>query len=163
LTNSDDRFVNVRELIIRLIETTSKPALLKFNMNKLREYIPLTALCFLLVGCAHRIPPEYEYPQGWITNSEKDHAVVRSLSGVVNDGSGAPIQFVLVERMSSDFKRRIEATLTDEKGSFRFPHVHGGNQYLRFRFRGFNDYEVPVIVSPKSKKHDLTIGMSVST
>jgi hypothetical protein len=132
-------------------------------MSELRRWIPLAAMFFLLIGCARRIPPEYEYPQGWITNSEKEHAVVRSLSGVVEDGSGAPIQFVLVERMSSDFKQRIEATLTDEKGSFRFRHAHTGNHYLRFRFRGFNDYELPVIVSPKAKKHDLTIGMSVST
>jgi Carboxypeptidase regulatory-like domain len=133
------------------------------SYQPIRKWIPLAAMFFLPIGCARRIPPEYEYPQGWITNSEKDHALVQSLSGVVNDGSGAPIQFVLVERMSSDFKRRIEATLTDEKGSFRFRHAHGGNHYLRFRFRGFNDYEIPVIVSPKAKKHNLTVEMSVST
>jgi hypothetical protein len=132
-------------------------------MNELRRWIPFGAMFFLLIGCARRIPPEYEYPQGWITNSSKEHAVVRSLSGVVKDGSGSPIHFVLVERMSSDFKLRIQATLTDEKGTFRFRHADAGNHYLRFRFRGFNDYEIPVIVSPKAKKHDLTIGMSVSS
>jgi len=82
----------------------------------------------------------------------EEHAVVRSLSGVVKDGSGSPIHFVLVERMSSDFKLRIQATLTDEKGTFRFRHADAGNHYLRFRFRGFNDYEIPVIISPKAKK-----------
>lgn len=118
---------------------------------------------FLLIGCTRRIPQEYGYPQGWITVLEKDSGVVQSLSGVVDDGSGAPIQFVLIERMTPDFKRRIDATLTDQKGSFRFRHVHGGTHYLRFRFRGFNDYEIPVIITPKAKKHDLTIRMSVST
>lgn len=133
-------------------------------MNKLRTCIPLTAMFFLVVaGCTRRIAPEYEYPQGWITHLEEDHAFVQSLSGIVNDGSGTPIPFVLVERMTPDFKRRIDATLTDEKGSFRFRHMHAGNHYLRFRFRGFNDYEIPVIISPKAKLHDLTIGMSAST
>jgi hypothetical protein len=132
-------------------------------MNELRRWIPLAAMFFLLIGCARRIPPEYEYPQGWITNSEDDPAVVQSLSGMVKDGSGSPIHFVLVERMSADFKRRIEATLTDKEGRFRFRHAHAGNHYLRFRFRRFNDYEIPVIVSPIAKKRDLTIGMSVST
>jgi hypothetical protein len=80
----------------------------------------------------------------------------------VKDVSGAPLQFVLVERMTSDFKLRIEATLTDQNGNFRFRHVPAGTYHLRFRFRGFHDYDIPVILSPKAKKHNLTVNMSVS-
>jgi hypothetical protein len=131
-------------------------------MHELRKSIPFMFLLLLQMGCVRRIPPEYEYSPGWITMRGEDHPIVQSLSGVVKDASGAPIPFVLVERMTPDFKRRIAATLTDEKGTFRLRHVRKGNQYLRFRFRGFNDYEIPVIISPKSSKHDLTVEMSVS-
>jgi Carboxypeptidase regulatory-like domain len=148
------------KVIIRLIENQSNP-LLKFQISELRGCVLLTFI-LLLMGCARRIPPEYEYPQGWITNLEEDHAIAQSLSGVVNDGSGMPIRSVLVERMTPDFKRRIAATLTDEKGTFRFRHRREGSHYLRFRFRGFNDYEIPVTITPKAKKRDLTVRMSVS-
>jgi len=131
-------------------------------MNHLRRLIPFAAFLFALTGCVHRIPPEYEYPQEWITDLEENRAIVQWLSGAVKDGSGAPLQFVLVERMTLDFKRRIDATLTDEKGNFRFRHMPGGTYYLRFRFRGFHDYDIPVILSPKAKKHDLTVKVSVS-
>jgi hypothetical protein len=94
-------------------------------MNALLKFILFTAVLLVLIGCARRIPPEYEYPQGWITDLEENRAIVQSLSGAVNDGSGAPLQFVLVERMTLDFKRRIDATLTDEKGNFRFRHMPG--------------------------------------
>ena len=71
----------------------------------------------LASSCHHRISPEYEYSQGWMT---EDHEIVRaaSLSGTVADPSGARRQFVLVERMTFDFKTCLDATLTDSNGRF---------------------------------------------
>jgi Carboxypeptidase regulatory-like domain len=110
----------------------------------------MCALIFAITlpSCRHRIPPEYEYSAGWIT---EEHSPVRSesLSGTVEDASGAPRGFVLVERTSPDFKTRLDATLTDSRGQFRLRSARSGNFYLRFRLRGFNDYLLLVEVSPQ--------------
>jgi hypothetical protein len=116
----------------------------------------------MLLGssCHHGIPPEYEYSRGWMT---EDHEAVRaaSLSGTVADPSGAPRQFVLVERMSADFKTRLDATLTDSKGRFHLRATGHGPFYLSFRFQGFNDYRVPVEVAPQSRARlQITLNLS---
>jgi len=110
-------------------------------------YVALT-ITLLFTACQRRIPPEYEYPRGWVT---EEHPLVRakSLSGRVVDPSGAAMQSVLVELMTPDFKRRLAATLTTDKGEFRL-HGGSGKYYLRFRYRAFNDYLVPVLVTPSS-------------
>ena len=114
----------------------------------------------LASSCRHRIPPEYEYSRGWITEG---HEAVRalSLSGTVADPSGAPREFVLVERMTADFETRLDATLTDASGRFHLRAKGHGPFYLRFRFQRFNDYLVPVELAPQSTEH-LQITLSVS-
>jgi hypothetical protein len=116
----------------------------------IRTSLVALTLAVLFTGCHRRIPPQYEYPAGWLT--EKHPPIqARSLSGRVLDPSGAVMQRVLVERMTPDFKRRLAATVTNEKGEFR---LHGGpgKYYLRFRCRGFNDYLVPVVVTHSSSE-----------
>jgi hypothetical protein len=94
------------------------------------------------------MPPEYEYPPGWVS---EEHSLVqtKSLSGRVVDPSGALMKSVLVERLSPDFTQRLAATLTDDRGEFR---LRGGpgKYYLRFRYLGFNDYLVSVVVTHSS-------------
>jgi hypothetical protein len=120
--------------------------------------IPLS-IALLFTACQRRIPPQYEYPNGWIT---EEHFLVqaRSLSGRVVDPSGAAMQWVLVERMTPDFKKRLSATLTNERGEFR---LHGGpgKCYLRFRYRGFNDYLVPIVVTHSSREK-LVVKLEIS-
>jgi hypothetical protein len=113
--------------------------------------IPIAlSISLLFTACKRRIPPEYEYPQGWITTQ---HPLVqaRSLSGRIVDPSGAPIRSVLVERTTPDLQKRLAATLTDERGEFRL-RSGAGKYYLRFRFRGFNDYVLPVVVTHSSRE-----------
>jgi hypothetical protein len=60
---------------------------------------------------------------------------VHSLWGAVVDPSDAPMRFVLVERMTIDYKTRLQATFTDDKGRFHFQDAGKETHYLRFRFR----------------------------
>jgi hypothetical protein len=119
-------------------------------MKMLSKPICLIALGISLpfIACERRVPPEYEYPQGWMT---EEHPLMqaRSLSGRVLDPSGAAMQWVLVELMTPDFEKRLSAKLTNERGEFRF-HGGQGKYYLRFRCRAFNDYLAPVVVTHSS-------------
>jgi hypothetical protein len=119
-------------------------------MKMLSKRICLIMLVIALpfTACQRRIPPEFEYPPGWIT---EEHPLIqtRSLSGSVLDASGAVVQWVLVERMTPDFKKRLAATLTNERGEFRF-HGGSGKYYLRFRYRACNDFLVQVVVTQAS-------------
>jgi hypothetical protein len=130
----------------------------KRRMSK-RIYLIVLSVVLPFTACQRRIPPQYEYSPGWI---RLEHPVVRagSLSGSVLDPSGAARQSALVERMTPDFKRRLAATLTNESGEFR---LRGGvgKYYLRFRYPGFNDYLVPVIVTHASRER-LVVKLEIS-
>src|SRR6267142_4998770 len=106
------------------------------------SWTPVMLLAFLLppLACHKRTPPEHEYPQGWVTEDYPAEEA-KSLAGVV-DPSDFPLEPVLVERMTRDYKTRVDATLTDERGRFHF-RIGPGTYHLRFRFRGFDDYELP--------------------
>jgi|HubBroStandDraft_1064217.scaffolds.fasta_scaffold182931_2 hypothetical protein len=121
----------------------------------------LFALPLALCSCQRKIPPEYEYPGGWVT-AEHPSQSARNLSGVVTNGRGAPLQSVLVELMTSDFKTRLDARLTDSSGRFNFKRMHAGTHYLRLRDRGFNDYLIAVQVSPDADKSPLAVHLEVS-
>ena len=129
-------------------------------MAQCRLLVVATVLA-LCPSCRHRIPTEYEYPPGWIS-AEHPPGSARALNGFVTDPSGAPIKDVLVERMTSDFKTRLEARLTDGAGRFGFRWTHTGTYYLRFRYLGFNDYLIPVQVSPDVGKGSLQVRLEVS-
>jgi hypothetical protein len=126
-----------------------------------RSRFMLVVVVLALCSCRHRIPPEYEYPPGWI-REEHPSASARYLSGMVTDPSGAPIEHVLVERMTADFKTRLDARVTDSRGRFSFRWMDKGTYYLRFRYRAFNDYLLPVEVSPKSEKSSLDVRLEIS-
>jgi len=69
---------------------------------------------------------------------------------------------VLVERMTADFKTRLHVRLTDSSGGFHFHLTRTGTSCLRFRYRGFNDYLMPVRVSPDADKRSLAVHLEVS-
>ena len=129
------------------------------KMLSMRISLIVLSIPLLFTACKRRIPPEYEYPQGWVT---AQHPLVqaRSLSGSVVDPSGAPIRSVLVESTTPDFQKRLAVTLTNERGEFRL-HGGAGKHYLRLRFRGFNDYLVPVVVT-RSSPETLLIKLEIS-
>jgi hypothetical protein len=119
------------------------------------------ALISCLIGCVHKIPPEYEWERGWVLDRAERPVFAKSLSGTVFDASGAPLEFALVELMTSDFKTRLDARITRANGRFRF-HQRGRRVYLRFRMKGFNDYEVPVEITKKADARQLRIQMAPS-
>ncbi len=120
-------------------------------------------LVLVLVGCScqRRIPPEFEYSPGYMTE-EHPAVTVQALSGLVTDATGVPIEHVLVERMTPDFKTRIDARLTDSAGRFRFRRMSTGMYHLRFRYRAFDDYLVSVQVSSKADHDSLNVELVVS-
>jgi Carboxypeptidase regulatory-like domain len=132
-------------------------------LRALREHhrFMLVPLVLALCSCSHRIPPEFEYSPGWISEEHPD-ARPHVLSGVVTDQSGAAIEHVLVERMTADFKTRIDARLTDSAGRFRFRWMRTGTYYLRCRYRAFDDYLISVKVSPKADNDSLHVQLVVS-
>jgi len=121
----------------------------------------LIPLVLALCSCQHRIPPEFEYSPGWMTE-EHPSANARALKGVVTDANGAPMEHVLVERTTADFKTRLDARLTDSAGRFHFQWTHKGTSYLRFRYRAFNDYCLPVQVSSRADRSSLNVKLDVS-
>ncbi len=121
----------------------------------------LIGLVLALCSCQHRIPPEFEYPTGWVTE-EHPSINVRALRGVVTDPSGAPMEHVLVERMTPDFKTRLDARVTDSRGRFSFRWTDKGTCHLRFRYRAFNDYLLPIQVSSKSDKSSIDVRLEIS-
>ncbi len=64
--------------------------------------------------------------------------------------------------MTQDFKTRLEANLTNDVGQFHFPSTREGTYYLRFRYRGFNDYLVPVQMSPSAAKGPIRVSLEIS-
>ena len=136
-------------------------ALMKIMLSQCRITLcALTLLCS--VSCAHKIPPEYEWERGWETVRVPQTASARSLSGVVLDANGVPIEFALVELMTPDFKTRLDARVTDERGRFKFRR-RGNKAHIRFRMKGFNDYELPVILDRKAAAQEFTIHMMPSS
>jgi hypothetical protein len=118
-------------------------------------------LAFSLLSCSTRIPPDLDDAHGWILVRPDQPFETRSLAGVVFDPSGAPLPDVVVERMSAQWEKRREATLTSSKGKFHLGDGGAGTYYLRFRHLGFNDLEVLVILIPETSK-TLRVEMQIS-
>jgi hypothetical protein len=127
--------------------------------NRLR--FMMTVLLLAGCSCQRKIPPEFEYSPGYIMQ-EHPAVTVQSLRGRVTDARGAPIEHVLVERTTSDYKTRMDASLTDSAGRFHFRMMHSNTYYLRFRYRGFDDFLISVQVSPNADKGSLEIPLVVS-
>jgi len=79
--------------------------------------------------------------------------IVKSLSGVVSDTSGAPIPGATVAEVSSDLKTVIRSTVTDANGVFTLPPLHKGKvHHLTVSMKNFNPLVVHVKVSRWSSK-----------
>ena len=65
----------------------------------MRICLIMLSIVLFFTACQRRIPPEYEYPTGWLTE-EYPLVRARSLSGRVLDPSGAPMQSGLRDALS---------------------------------------------------------------
>jgi hypothetical protein len=136
-------------------------------------FILLLALeLFLFISVSHsvnagqdkpdQIPKDFAYPEPPSKTELKTPIKARSLSGKVADSAGFPIPKVLVERVSSDWKERLDATFTDSEGTFVLPNVPMGKHFLKLSKPGFNTLLIRVITTRKSKA-ELELHLIVST
>lgn len=70
--------------------------------------------------------PVYDHGQGNMTIELSGVRRVRFLGAIVEDPSGTPMNGVLVEACSPDWKTVLRSTTTDAKGKFVFPRGTGG-------------------------------------
>ena len=92
--------------------------------------------------------------------------VVRAISGVVRDPSGAPVPGATVTEVSPDWKTDIQSTTTNADGTFSIvPRDRKKVYHLRISFDtspGFNPLIVHVRLSRWTKKK-LTLMLELST
>ena len=89
--------------------------------------------------------------------------LARSLGAVVHDATGSPIPGVLVEELSSDWKKSLRSTQTDTTGGFTLAPVKGRSvYYLQLSKYGFNSLRVRVKLDPKHGTN-LQLKMEIAT
>jgi hypothetical protein len=95
---------------------------------------------------------------------QKEISVSRALAGhVLVQGTDAPADGVTVELCSSDWKKVLASTKTDEKGHFSLEKPASGKLfYIRVSEPGMDIYELRVRID-KRAAGDLTIHLSVAT
>jgi hypothetical protein len=91
-------------------------------------------------------------------------SVSRTLAGqVLVAGTDEPASGVTVELRSSDWKKVLASTKTDEKGYFLLGRQPAGKLlYIRVSARGMNIYDLRVRIN-KNAPGELTIRLSVAT
>jgi len=104
------------------------------------------------------VPRDFTYPAPFDYEEIKEPIVSRSLSGIVvvpltesKGYIGNPVPNALVERVTPDWKRRLDATFTNEDGLFKLKSVPPGTYHLKLSNLYFNTLLVKVIVSRKAK------------
>lgn len=98
-----------------------------------------------------QVPNGFSYPESPSTTRVETPMIARSLSGTVLAPHGSKIAKVLVELVSKDWKKRIDAVFTDSKGSFSFAKTPRRKHFLKLSMAGFDTLLVMVITSKKSK------------
>jgi hypothetical protein len=81
--------------------------------------------------------------QGYATIELAGVQRARVLGAVVRDASGAPVEGMLVEECTPDWKTLLRSTKTDANGKFAFPRDTGGPvHYFQFTGSGFDPFRV---------------------
>ncbi|MGA3295348.1 MAG: carboxypeptidase-like regulatory domain-containing protein [Candidatus Acidiferrales bacterium] len=92
-----------------------------------------------------------------------DLQLADSLSGLVQDPTGAPVPKVIVQEFSSGWKRALRSTQTDPRGVFSLAPVHGRRvYYLQLSADGFNLLRIRVQVDAK-RGSKLKLKLEVAT
>lgn len=111
---------------------------------------------------APKVPKGFSYPEARETVKVNQSNSIRVLAGRVADSNNAPIEKVLVERLSHGWGKRFGAIFTDLNGSFYFPGRFEKTQYLRLSKPGFDTLLIRVRVNGRSKRK-LTLSLNPST
>jgi hypothetical protein len=89
--------------------------------------------------------------------------LVKSIKGVVNDPTGAPIPGVVVEERSADWKDVLRSTETDDKGRFHFRKTENkAVYYIEFSRSGFDFLRVKIQLD-KNGKPSLILKLPIAT
>ena len=104
-----------------------------FDYKKVSLFILLTSLIVSFTFA--------QRPQGMGPGSGN-----RPSSGIVgkvlDDATGAPIQYANVMLHDNDTEQAITGTITDERGRFRIDAVKPGNYYVTIKFMGYDELRV---------------------
>jgi hypothetical protein len=106
------------------------------------------------------VPRDFSYPEA----SEIVAVAVssRSLAAVVRAPNGEVLADALVERMSADWKNRLDAAFTNSKGEFNLFSLPDGKYFLRVSKSGFSTLKVKVSLKRKEKSRlDLKLPLGI--
>lgn len=98
-----------------------------------------------------QVPQDFAYPEAMAEVLLETPIVAGSLSGKVFNWNGDELEKVLVERVTPDWRTRIDATFTDSEGCFYLPSPPSGRYYLRFSLPGWGTVLAKIKVSKKTK------------
>ncbi len=84
-----------------------------------------------------------------------------ALAGRIVDPAGSGLDKVLVERLGSGWKERLDATFTNAEGTFSFPRAPVKTQFLRLSKPGFNTSMIKVRIK-RSLKAQLKVELNLS-
>jgi hypothetical protein len=85
-----------------------------------------------------------------------------TLSALVHDSAGNPLNGVSVVELSSDWKSSLRSTKTGPDGRFTLSGADNRIHHFQFSLPGFNPLRVRIRVSPE-RKDELQLQMWVST
>jgi hypothetical protein len=95
------------------------------------------------------VPKEFSYPEA--SETVQIALSARSLAGVVRVPNGEVLADALVERVSGDWQKRLDATFTDSAGRFDLAGLPDGKYFLKVSKSGFCTLRVKVKVKRKAK------------
>lgn len=108
-----------------------------------------------------QVAKDFSYPESPETITDEVPYEVESLAGRVADVTGAGLGKVLVERLSSGWGKRLNATFTDTDGFFSLSYNPNKVEYLKLTKPGFNTLLVKVVTKKKLKSRlDIKLGVS---
>lgn len=110
---------------------------------------------------AQQVAKDFSYPESPETIKDETPYEAESLAGRISDPTGAGLEKALVERLSSGWRKRIDATFADSEGSFSFSRYSGKTQFLKISKPGFNTLLVKVKIKDNVKS-PLSIKLGVS-
>jgi hypothetical protein len=98
-----------------------------------------------------RVPKDFAYQEVSAVIEVVKPAAAKSLSGIVELPTGGALPDVLVERVSHDWKTRLDAVFSDSDGRFSFGKLPQGTYYLRLSKSGFSALRVKVLLRKESE------------
>lgn len=95
------------------------------------------------------VPKDFSYPEP--SEIVEVAASSKALAGVVRVPNGEALADALVERVTADWKNRLDATFTDSEGRFELSSLPDGKYFLRVSKSGFSTLRVKVRLKRKEK------------